>query len=612
MKTWRIGTNWGGDFIFPLFRKHNIAFAGLEVEEQIKKVRSGDTLAITDGQTIIAVAKVKGIGRLRNVQASYAKTYDDVSCIILDKIFTGVDYPYLEFGIYDGRGKQFHQAHGDYELTINNTLNILESMSKENPYLDVIKYKKQVILQGPPGTGKTRLAKKLASLLTTPETITVADIKKHLQPGTIIQSASVKASYSISELQPKHVEYYRHGSDTYARVNYTDIIRAYEDKIWITNSIRNGSDSYSAAFAKYIHEHFQSENTQLVQFHPSFSYDDFIRGIVAIPNPSGEGILYEGQNKILAEMAERALSNYKLSTEPKSSSVTNHQNLSRFVDHIIEQIDCEDGKYHLTENVYIFYVDDKRLKYKGDNWTAHNNGLNMNFSEIEKILDLGLIERADIKKNPELRSPTRQHSTYFTKFIEKFRAFVNDHPDNTKNNLIQIQNFVLIIDEINRANLSAVLGELIYALEYRGSTVKGLHYVDDNNDLIIPPNLYIIGTMNTADRSVGRLDYAVRRRFAFIDIGPVDLSSEVGDLFDSSMYSKVSKIFNSENVSQEFEIKDIQLGHSCFILDPSRGATMDMRLEYEIKPILLEYVRDGVLIGKIEDKNIKDYVTELA
>ena len=72
---------------------------------------------------------------------------------------------------------------------------------------------------------------------------------------------------------------------------------------------------------------------------------------------------------------------------------------------------------------------------------------------------------------------------------------------------------VLIIDEINRANLSAVLGELLYGLEYRGEPVRTLYSVNGNSELTVPKNLYVIGTMNTADRSIGLLDYAVRRRF---------------------------------------------------------------------------------------------------
>ncbi|MFZ0599020.1 MAG: AAA family ATPase, partial [Flavobacterium sp.] len=80
--------------------------------------------------------------------------------------------------------------------------------------------------------------------------------------------------------------------------------------------------------------------------------------------------------------------------------------------------------------------------------------------------------------------------------------------------------FVLIIDEINRANLASVLGELIYGLEYRNKTINSMYDINNDFSIIIPDNLYLIGTMNTADRSVGHIDYAIRRRFAFIDILP--------------------------------------------------------------------------------------------
>src|SRR5690606_14650101 len=91
---------------------------------------------------------------------------------------------------------------------------------------------------------------------------------------------------------------------------------------------------------------------------------------------------------------------------------------------------------------------------------------------------------------------------------------------------VELKNYVLIIDEINRANLSSVLGELIYALEYRGEEVQSMYAVDGSNKLILPPNLYIIGTMNTADRSVGHIDYAIKRRFAFVDVLPQILEND--------------------------------------------------------------------------------------
>ncbi|MVX37188.1 AAA family ATPase, partial [Myroides sp. LoEW2-1] len=261
--------------------------------------------------------------------------------------------------------------------------------------------------------------------------------------------------------------------------------------------------------------------------------------------------------------------------------------------------------YDITEAVYLFSADETRFKYKGDNWVAHSKGLNMKFSELKKIIDLGATERQDIKKMIDVEELTRQHATYFIKIVEKYYDFKKTYKEsNPTQARAELKNYVLIIDEINRANLSSVLGELIYALEYRGESVESMYEVD-GHELILPPNLYIIGTMNTADRSVGHIDYAIRRRFAFVDVLPKDLSEEDNISFDAELFYSVEKLFDT-NLSPEFEKKDVQLGHSYFIDKSKDGGSMDIRLEYEIKPILLEYVKDGVLIGGDIKKLIDD------
>ena len=164
--------------------------------------------------------------------------------------------------------------------------------------------------------------------------------------------------------------------------------------------------------------------------------------------------------------------------------------------------------------------------------------------------------------------------------------------------------YVLVIDEINRANLSAVLGELIYALEYRGEAVQSMYAIEGENNLILPPNLYIIGTMNTADRSVGHIDYAIRRRFAFVNILPKDLTNELGDQFKSALFAKVTNLFNT-NLSTEFKKEEVQLGHSYFI---TKNTPIDIRWEYEIEPILLEYVKDGILVGEGIETTINNLI----
>ena len=75
----------------------------------------------------------------------------------------------------------------------------------------------------------------------------------------------------------------------------------------------------------------------------------------------------------------------------------------------------------------------------------------------------------------------------------------------------------LIIDEINRGNLAKVFGELFFLLEYRNRAIRLQYQSDEDDDFSLPENLYIIGTMNTADRSIALMDLALRRRFYFVD-----------------------------------------------------------------------------------------------
>lgn len=156
--------------------------------------------------------------------------------------------------------------------------------------------------------------------------------------------------------------------------------------------------------------------------------------------------------------------------------------------------------------------------------------------------------------------------------------------------------YVLIIDEINRANLTSVLGELIYAMEYRGQKVNSMYEYNGSNEISLPHNLYIIGTMNTADRSVSHIDYAIRRRFTFIPVLPKE--SVVTNTKAKQLYKAIKLIFD-EFTSPEFNKDDIQIGHSYFLFD---DAEITMKLKYEIKPLLQEYIKDGVLLESAKDK----------
>lgn len=242
---------------------------------------------------------------------------------------------------------------------------------------------------------------------------------------------------------------------------------------WLTNSEEKPHSIIQAIDKRIFQKEPEiegNEQVKLIQFHPSYTYEDFVRGIKV--NAEGDKIRYDVENRILASFAEEAA------------------------------------------------------------------------------------------------KPENQHKAY-----------------------------VLIIDEINRANLTSVLGELIYALEYRGKSVNSLYKLNDgSNEIMLPHNLYVIGTMNTADRSVSHIDYAIRRRFTFIPVPSND--SAVTHNKAKALFLAIKIIFD-QHTSPEFDQQSIQIGHSYFLVDDNE---IQMKLKYEIKPLLLEYVNDGVLLESARDK----------
>lgn len=169
--------------------------------------------------------------------------------------------------------------------------------------------------------------------------------------------------------------------------------------------------------------------------------------------------------------------------------------------------------------------------------------------------------------------------------------------------------YVFIIDEINRGNVSKIFGELITLLEAdkrigaENEVTVTLPYSQETFG--IPSNLYIIGTMNTADRSVGYIDYAIRRRFAFITLKAdrtvienfyqdYTLRAQALDYFD-----KVSLLM--EKVSSEYDKNDIMPGHSYFLAQDEEE--LKNKMAYEVRPLLMEYLNDGLLTIKRGDED---------
>lgn len=237
------------------------------------------------------------------------------------------------------------------------------------------------------------------------------------------------------------------------------------------------------------------------------------------------------------------------------------------------------------------------------NWLVKN--INENIVEMNdgKTMTLGTVYRLNSITLDNVKSILEKYDTS-SKMEENDKAYV------------------MVIDELNRGNVSKVFGELITLLEAdkRKGRINAESVVlpYSKKTFHIPNNVYLIATMNTADRSLGSLDYAIRRRFTFIAEKPFGLEVEgfneelfelVSSLFvknfgdyKESSWDLTMKLESADTLSEEYKPEDVWIGHSYFLMQDEEGNdnTTD-RLLYEIIPLLEEYVRDGVLTAEAQD-----------
>ena len=317
-------------------------------------------------------------------------------------------------------------------------------------------------------------------------------------------------------------------------------------------------------------------------FHQSLSYEDFIEGIK--PETIDGNVTYEVKDGIFKAICKNAF----------SKEITS-DNFEVVYQKLLDEIDnSADNKLVLETLVHAkeFSI----YKNSKNNIRFHSNTEKAYEAVIKKEVLEHYLKTGEVL---DWAPYTKSVANYI---IEKYNY--------TQNEVIEAKPHVLIIDEINRGNVSAIFGELITLLEEdkrKGNpehTEVVLPY--SGKKFSVPNNVYIIGTMNTADRSVEALDTALRRRFSFVEMQPnPEILSKVGNVDLKELL---------KTINQRIEVlidKDHQIGHSYFIgiedIDGLRRTFKD-----KIIPLLEEYfygdfgkiglVLGGKFIESVENK----------
>lgn len=343
----------------------------------------------------------------------------------------------------------------------------------------------------------------------------------------------------------------------------------------------------------------QKKQIEFVQFHPSYDYSDFVEGLRPKMNEDGTiGFeLYDGIFKSFTDKARRNFESSKKSRKAIEQEVSVQTQMKAFFDSIEYG---ETSFKTVTGNKFtIADIDEEKnriyIEIPG-NKTA--NKLVLNIGEIRAMLESGLEfnKISDITNFFGKQFATQGYSYDFALFkeIKSKQIKLSDADMNSE----KLKNYIFIIDEINRGEISKILGELFFTIDpgYRGpagsvATQYSNMHVNQAEKFYIPENVYIIGTMNDIDRSVEPIDFAMRRRFRFIEIKVKETQYMLDCLGDNDLKSEAVKKMDSLN-EEILKVEDLnenyQIGASYFL--KLKELSFDELWEDYIRPLLHEYV----------------------
>ena len=367
-------------------------------------------------------------------------------------------------------------------------------------------------------------------------------------------------------------------------------------------------EQYSALKTRFD-ELKQAGQIEFITFHQSYSYEEFVEGIkpdldTEFWNEPVDKLTYKGTNGVFKAIANRALFDRLNIKTGQQDAILDFKNLKEL---FIEE-------YSVGA---IFKTGTKNAEFRIDKYTKDSaritpiNGkytYSITFKYLEEAYNKKMSSQSEIATINGVASGLYYYYAIYEKLLEikksndnnQVKFNISEISDEDKSQLvkdyyegkIEINNgkkgkpYVLIIDEINRGNISKIFGELITLIEEDKRENLSVKLPYSQETFTVPKNLYIIGTMNTSDRSIASIDIALRRRFKFKEIMPIiDLVADFGCNFKDCFE------FLNKRISVLLD-RDHQIGHSYFINDKHQndGINELKNIWFDsILPLLNEY-----------------------
>ncbi|EAL3014129.1 endonuclease, partial [Campylobacter coli] len=361
---------------------------------------------------------------------------------------------------------------------------------------------------------------------------------------------------------------------------------------------------------KIFDEYVKNGQIVFTTFHQSYGYEEFVEGIKPIidNDENSQEVKYDVKDGIFKELCDKSLKNYILSMQ-NENEIDLDKLIFEFANYINQDFLNKGNEFPLENKVSIKKI---LLNFK-DEYRSFSLGGSI---KSPQSLTIDIIKRdylnfknkkilsfKDIKPKYDSQSDYHGNAIYYFMFYNKLKEFENIQNEKFKIKKEILKSYIIIIDEINRGNVSKIFGELITLIEpskrigEKEELKVTLPY--SGKEFGVPKNVYIIGTMNTADRSITSLDTALRRRFEFIEMMP-----DVSKLSMDCEGINLQELLKAINTRIEYLLdREKTIGHAFFI---SVENLEDLKKVFKNKiiPLLQEYFyNDYALIYAVLNKN---------